>query len=311
MDIDNSRGNAFRTCPWLYYEQFERDGRGVQSIPKPGDPDHLELGSRVHELMEEHYLGEPGKYPPYPNPKLEEEAQWIRRAYIAHYPNDRWQIIDVERTFRVPLPELCPDCYSAQVVYYPGGRDMICNECAKRFNHRYHHVIGKIDLFIRDLDSGKLYIIDHKTEKRGSKSHTPQKLAMSDQASLYLYAARLQYPDFANEELGFFYNILVRPSEAGREGPSFRRADPEYRNAHDIEIACRDLVITADDIERYKSIFANGEWPADRQRCIDGWKVCEMYKLHKFGEDPQLVLKHEFQPRKEYLDVTKPEVATD
>jgi hypothetical protein len=273
MEIDNSAAQAFRSCPWKYYESYRRNGRGIQPVPVKGENySSLAYGGRVHEILEDYYKAKvDALYVPrnlaHENEKLEAEAQWTFEAYRAFYPNDNWEIVDVERTIKVALPD-SPHVYT-----------------------------GKIDLFVRSLDDGKYYIVDHKTEKRGSKSHIPQKLAMSDQCSLYLWAARKIY---GIEEIEFFYNILTRPSAAGREGPSFRRTDPEYRNDKAIGIAVRDITLVADGIVRCVDKFQDNEWPANRQECY-GWGPCDYYWLHNYGEDVTEILKHKYQKREEYL----------
>ena len=310
MQIDNTRAGMFRLCPWFYYEAFLRNGTGVVPAPKKGDGGYtaLEFGGRVHETLEVYYKTlqaiQEGNVlyseDPYKvgNERLEEEATWVMQSYQAHYPHDNWDIIDVERTFKVQLPLRCPDCVSTEVVPYPGDVQWHCNECGNRFNKEPHVYVGKIDLFIRDRDTGRYYILDHKTEARGSRSHTPSKLAVTDQGSLYLWAARKLYPQVD----GMLYNILVRPSPAGREGPSFKERYLIERSEHEIAIAVRDITIVADDIEAYAARFGDGEWPANRANC-EGWGLCDYYQLHRFGEDPQLALKHKFAPREEYLQL--------
>lgn len=285
MLIDNSAAQMFRMCPWAYYEAYLRNGRGVQPIPAKEGEEYstLEFGERVHEKLEVYYKTlkaiQAGDIlyhtDPYPTraESLEQEATWMLEAYINHYPSDNWEIIDVERTFKVRLP------------------------------NSDHIYVGKIDLFIRDNDNGCFYIIDHKTEKRGSKSHIPQKLAVSDQGSLYLWAARKVYDGVD----GMKYNILVRPSEARKIGPSFPERYLIERTEHDIEIAVRDITLIADQIEEYTKRFGDREWPANRANCYT-WGPCDFYPLHKFGDDPSLILQHKFQQREEYLNVENVEV---
>jgi PD-(D/E)XK nuclease superfamily len=305
MNIDNSRANAFRTCPWMYYEQFERNGTGVEQIKKAdGGYSPLELGSRVHELLEVKYKLQqnqpaPDNAPP-ANGSLESEAQWILQAYNAYYPNDNWDILDVERTFKIALPNFCPKCYSSDCLE-TGDDDELCrclNCNCMYLNHR-HTAIGKMDVFYRDLVDGNLYIMDHKTEKRGAKSNLPQKWASRDQASLYLWAAERLYKEPVSN---FVVNVLTRPSEAGKVGPSFPERQKLERTPIQIQTAIRDLVIVADDIQRYKRIFGDGPWPANREQCY-GWGTCEYYQLHTFGPDVDLILQHKFAPKKEYLNL--------
>jgi hypothetical protein len=286
----------------MYYEQFERNGTGVERNETTESYGPLELGSRVHELMEVKYKLQAGMaapdYPPPANGSLEREAQWIMQAYNAHYPNDRWEILDVERTFRIALPKYCDQCYTLAEKYEVSWD---CPSCGQYLGHNDadHYVVGKMDLFFRDLEDGRLYVLDHKSEKRGSKSNLPQKWASRDQASIYLWAAaRLYKESVAN----FVVNTLTRPSEAGKVGPSFPERQKLERTPIQIETAIRDLVIVADDIERYKRIFGDGPWPANREECY-GWGQCPYYALHTFGDDVELILRHKFSPKKEYLNL--------
>ncbi len=318
MEIDNSSASTFRRCPWEYYESFLRNDTGIEPIKAFGESyTPLEFGSRVHELLEEYYsharAGVRGRaveegtraeierlpYPEAANPILETEAQMMMEAYKAHYPDEQLDIVDIERTFKVALPELCPQCYSTETVPYPGDMDMYCNNCGNRFNRREHVLIGKMDLIVRNPETHLLDIIDHKSEKRGAKSNLPQKWAVADQASLYIWAAQRIY----GEPVGNFYaNVLTRQSPAGQIGPSFPERQKLERGPHQLDIAVRDIVIVADEIERYKVIFGDDEWPANRTQCYTFYP-CPFYQLHNYGEDVDLILKHKFEPRKEYLNL--------
>jgi len=255
----------------------------------------------MHERLEEYYKGVL-KYPPNPNDILETEAEIMMQAYQARYPEVVLDIVDVERTFRVQLPDLCPLCYSLEFVevsehadVWPG--QMYCKACDHYFHTGRHVLVGKMDLAVRN--EGLLDIWDHKTEKRGSKSNLPQKWGARDQASLYLWAAEKLYP---GEQIGNFYvNVLTRQSDKGQVGPSFPAERQKLeRNQKAIDIAIRDIVIVADEIERYQRIFKDGEWPSNRENCY-GWGYCAYYQLHRYGEDPALILEHKFRPKEEYL----------
>jgi PD-(D/E)XK nuclease superfamily len=292
MDIDNSRAAIFRECPWKYYEQYLRNGIGIEAVPFPGEGySALEYGGRIHERMEEHYTGV-GKYPPHLNDVLETEAEIMMQAYQARYPDEQLDIVDVERTFRVALPRFCPGCYN----HILGQGEHFCPECGTESNLLPHVLVGKMDLVVRN--EGKLDIIDHKSEKRGAKSNLPQKWGARDQASLYLWAAERIY----KEPIGNFYvNVLTRQSEKGQIGPSFPPERQKLeRNQRAIDIAIRDIVVVADEIERYKRIFKDGEWPANREMCYT-WGYCPFYQVHRYGEDPSLIIEHRFQPKEEYL----------
>lgn len=296
MEIDNSKAACFRRCPWEYFEQYLRNGVGVEPIPPPGEGySPLRFGARMHERLEEYYKGVM-KYPPHANEILELEAEIMMQAYQARYPEALMNIVDVERTFRIQLPKFCPECYTRFELPYDGLGPW-CYVCNKQVFPGSHVLIGKMDLAVRN--EGLLDIWDHKTEKRGAKSNLPQKWGARDQASLYLWAAERLYPE---EQIGNFYvNVLTRQSDKGQVGPSFPAERQKLeRNQRAIDIAIRDIVVVADEIERYSRIFKDGEWPSNRENCYT-WGYCDYYQLHRYGEDPELILEHRFKPKEEYL----------
>lgn len=293
----------------LWYETNEAEGTGLELKPKDNEVTPLDLGSRIHEMLEEYYqeLGlfkVPIKaYPESPNAALEIEAQMIMAAYKAKYPQEAFEIVDVERTFKVQLPSLCPQCYQL------GGVDsydemlkmqwMYCPECHCSYIGNRHIYTGKIDVTFRE--NGKLNIMDHKTQKPTAASNHPKKWAARDQASLYLWAASKIY----NEEIGNFYvNILQRAKEKKvMEGPVFPERQRLERTKEQIEIAVRDIVFIADEIERYKEIFGNNLWPSNREECTKGsWGDCEFYLPHTFGWDP-LIREQKYQAKQPYLNL--------
>src|SRR5271156_2339984 len=125
MYIDNSQANDFRTCPLLWYE---RNTQNLELKPKGGEVAPLNLGSRVHELLEEHYKGGAPLYGVGLNEDLENEAQMLMEAYKAKYPREEFEIVNVERTFKIQLPDLCPKCYANRSELRDSGC-LTCLEC--------------------------------------------------------------------------------------------------------------------------------------------------------------------------------------
>ncbi len=146
--------------------------------------------------------------------------------------------------------------------------------------------------------AGELYIMDHKSQKRGAKSNIPQKWAARDQGTQYLWAAEKVYEEPINR---FLINILTRPSEKGQEGPSFPERMRVERTEIQIETALRDLVVVADTIEKYHKMFGDRPWPAHRENCYV-WGQCEFYTPHLYGWDP-IIMQEKYRPKKEYLDL--------
>lgn len=297
MEIDNSAANEFRTCPLFYYQGRLKEGAGLELKPRPGEIGPYDLGTRIHELLEEHYSGRE-QYPASTNEALEIEAQMIIAAYKAKYPQEGFEIVDVERTFRIQLPVYCQSCYRPACQKVDGW---YCEKCVDPFQHHtpYSHVYtGKIDLTFRE--NGKLNIMDAKSQKPRSSSNHPKKWAAKDQASLYLWAAEKIY----GEEIGNFYvNVLQRPSGKLQEGPVFPERQRLERTKDQIEIAVRNIVIEADNIERYQRIFGDAEWPSNKEACTKGtWGDCEFYLPCTYGWDP-LIREQKYQPKTPYLNL--------
>lgn len=306
-EIDNSAANSFRKCPYKYKEEYLTDGTGLQ--PKKNfsdDIDALGYGSRVHELQEERYRLLQGKpIVPYPesDPACEIEAQVMMAAYNAKYPVEEWdEIVDVERTFRAPLPEFCPKCYgnntSPQALIGDGAMECNTPGCGHRFIAQGHIYTGKIDVVYRK--DGELYIMDHKTQNRSSKSNLPEKWAARDQASLYLWVAEKIYGERPNR---FLVNVMIRQSPKGQEPPTFPERMKIERTQDQINWALRDIWMVANDIEKYKGIFKDGVWPSHKEECctMSGWK-CDYYLPHTFGWSDE-IKKEKYEPKKPYLNL--------
>jgi hypothetical protein len=175
--------------------------------------------------------------------------------------------VDVEKTFRVPL----------------GDR---------------HEYTGKMDLVLRDNETGLLSVLDHKTQSRQSYANNPKGWAAKSQATLYLWAA----PQIYGEEFrDLQVNVIRRQSPKGQVGPEFLPRQAVQRSREQMELAVRDLIIIADRIEEYKMRFADAEWPADRNNCMDGNFECSFYGPHLMGWSDDLL--RQYRPTVPYLDL--------
>jgi len=274
MIIDNSKANAFRRCPYFYFEKYVKN---IEPKPYPGeDYTALQFGSRMHELLEEYAKGVL-IYPESPIAALEVEAQVMMAAYKAQYPAEEWDIEDVERTLLVQLP-------SSEHVY-----------------------AFKIDLVVRSHATRKLSIIDHKTQERSSKSNLPQKWASRDQGTLYIWGASVYYKEKIEN---FIVNILVRQSPAGQKPPSFPERQKLERTEKQIELALRDITYIADQIDDCFNRYGYEEpWPANREECYT-WGQCDYYALHTYGDTDETaeIREHKYQKREEYLQIEGLEV---
>lgn len=295
--IDNSAANAFRECPYKFKEQYLSEGTGLEKQPYGNDYSALDFGGRVHELMEERYKQMQGNpivpYPEDERPALELEAQAMLAAYAAKYPVEEWdEIVDVERTFRFKLPEFCPECASMEIDL----ADTRCLQCGHIFKLREHIYTGKLDVVFRL--NGDLYIMDHKTQNRTSKSNQPQKWAARDQATLYLWVAEKIYGEKINR---FLVNVLVRQSPKGQEPPIFPERIRLERTEDQTNWALRDICMIADDIDRHKKLFGDGVWPSHKENCYT-WGECDFYLPHTYGWS-DAIRKEKYMPKRPYLDL--------
>jgi len=305
MLIDNSRANSFKECPWKYFEQYERYGFGIEKVNDKEGYSSLEFGDRVHQLLEEWYKGKV-IYPNHSNEILETEAQLMIEAYKAKYPVEEFELVDCERTIKVELPSYCRTCFNLWGDFSRFGANggIECEFCYDDAGSTNHIFIGKIDIVYRDPVSGGLFIMDHKTEKRGAKSNLPQKWAEKDQASLYLWAAEKIYGE---KPLNFVVNVLTRQSEKGQIGPTFPERQKLERSQGQIDHAVRDLVYWAEKIEECKRTFGENPWPANREKCYE-WGPCEFSLIHGYGDNVEQLVELKYEVRKPYLNLEGVEV---
>ena len=271
MEIDNSRGAAFRKCPDYYKEKYinklEVNSRYLT--------ESRDFGHRVHTLLEERLLTlkgvayEPDQ--PLDNAELENEALAMYAGYEAHYPVEPFSVVDVERVFKVAVPGT-------------------------------HHIYtGKFDAIVRynehePLYTGQLAILEHKTEKRGAKTNMPQAWAARAQATLYKWAAEQLYGESIAHIL---LDVLTRQSPKGREPATFRR-DILERRAEQCEEAISDLVYIADNIEAAMALYENGRWPQNTDQCCVGDWRCDFFEKHVVSSSPEFV-NIKYKPAEEYL----------
>lgn len=302
MEIDNSAADAFRECPTKFFNSYLAEETGIEARPI-SEYGPLDLGKRVHELLELHYWSQkcghalPANYCPSPNAELEAEAQVIMAAYKQHYPGEDFTVVDVERSIRVELPVRCPKCSSvATAKGIMNGKNQPLYTCWDYYSFPAtpHIYTGKIDLCVRQ-PNGTLAIIDHKTEKRTSRNNAPEAWAARDQATLYLWAAERIYGEPIE---AFYVNVLRRPDK--KIGPEFPERQKLERTPAQIEKAIRDITLIADHIEDYRSRFANNEWPSYTKNCIGRYGKCEFFTPCVYGWSDD-IRRLQYQPKTPYL----------
>lgn len=252
MKIDNSGAEIWSFCPRKYQEVY------VNGWTRQDNSDARGFGGRVHELLASHFLKQdrPTEFSEEVPDFVADEAEELFAAYVAHYPVEDFDVLDVERYFEVPIPES---------------------------DHVY---IGKLDGVVRDQGSGRLRVFEHKTEARGAKSNLPEVWAARSQVSLYMWATEKLYGE-APESI--ILDVLTRRSPAGRIPPTFRRDSLQRSSAQQAE-AVRNIKWIADEIVKCSSEFGEDNWPAFMGNCNRGGFKCDFYLAHVVAESQVIEL---------------------
>jgi hypothetical protein len=143
----------------------------------------------------------------------------LLEEYVKHYgADDSWDIIQPEQEFHLPIP-YPPE--ERQKLYQAGSEDILVD---------YH---GRYDAVYRDLEDGKVKLLETKTARSISTTHLP----MDDQAGSYWAIAgmylRRQGLIRPKEELhGITYNFLRKgmPYEGPRDAEGYATNKPQKQH---------------------------------------------------------------------------------
>ncbi|MDE1767381.1 MAG: PD-(D/E)XK nuclease family protein [Thaumarchaeota archaeon] len=261
MKFDVSQANTFLFCPAMWEEKYVRK-RALDESQLSYLPGWV-FGKRFHKLLEEHYTGKPAGPPEGRESEVEDDCQVMLARYKAWYPEEAFEVVEWETNFEVPLSEK-------------------------------HSVTGRWDAIVRMKETGRLKILDTKTEKRGSKANTDQRWAALDQGSIYMYAGQEVFGEAFD---GIILNVCTKASPKGQVPPDFRRLNLE-RSREQIDRAVSDFCKLGDVMEY---ALEHGAWQA-RNECINamtGWR-CEFHDLHLIGESPETLFK--YREAEDYLN---------
>ena len=269
MKLDNSAANTFAFCPRLFQEKY----RFHTQKKTPGDA--RAFGKRIHDLLKAHFLELKGELwvPPIldPDDPVELEAQEMIEAYRAFYPVEDFDVVEVEQYFEIPIPD------------------------------SPHTYCGKRDGVVRGRNTGRLRLLEHKSEKRGQKSNLPKVWAARSQVGLYLFSAQQFYGEPFED---IILDVLTRRSPAGRILPEFRR-DNLQRSQQQIEKAVENLRAIANRIQEYDETYGLAPWPEFTENCCKGGFDCDFYGLHVQCEGkriPEYMEKY-YEPTEDYLSL--------
>lgn len=252
MKLSNSSISTFWFCPLKFQEQY------INGLQQP-ETDAMKFGTRFHERIQALYEGLSARgvgYVPWKpkslDPQIEADVLAMFEAYRSAYPQEPFEVVACEQVFEISIPDST------------------------------HTYTGRLDVVVRDKATGRLQIMETKTEKAGSKRNSPKAWTVRTQASLYVWAAQKIYSEPIDTVL---LNVATKPSPKGQSSPSFRR-DTLYRSPQQIADALKDLQYVAGQIDA----LSGKEFPANRNNCTSdfGWD-CEFRDLHNVGRSQELL----------------------
>jgi hypothetical protein len=258
--LRNSERSAMKRCPQRWQWAFEDGLAPVRENTK------LWFGTGVHLALAEWYqLGL--KRGPHPVETWnefckvsseeerssavyeDEELQWynaeqmgihVLNSYVDHYGRDRdWKVIATERTFKLAIKN---------------------SELGLKGNRVLARLVGTFDGVYRDLKTGEIWLMEHKTAAALSTKHLP----LDPQAGTYHYAAtrvlrKMGLIGPKEEIVGVMYNFLLKymPPDDDRPQDDEGNFHNKPKKVHFVEAAEKhNLVLPKLTIVEYEDWFA-------------------------------------------------------
>lgn len=181
--ITSSSLSAFRRCPRRYFMNYI-----LRRVPAT-EPQTIRFGKAMHTALEHWWSG-----------GIEAAVEALNKialdispedtarlcALLAHYnpPRERFEVLGVEQPFEIKIQN-------------PAG--------TKRSRPFYgYRLAGKVDLVLREVDTGLIYVADHKTTASEILGFGPywQSLQVDSQMSNYSLAFNAD---------GFIYDVIKKP----------------------------------------------------------------------------------------------------
>jgi len=189
--LRQSERAAFKRCPWAWFQAYVKMIRPIYE-----NKTAAEFGTLIHLALATYYI--PGtKRGPHPAETFDDlakhqvdvvrtteyendelVAKWVgfrqlgvelMEGYVDHYGGDpHWDILDPERRFDVVIPDT-----RQRPIHSAKGRQGFKPIVT---------IVGTFDLCLRDLNDGKVKMVDHKTATYLDTDH----LVLDEQASTYI-----------------------------------------------------------------------------------------------------------------------------
>lgn len=254
---DNTMLSAFNTCPRLYYLLYMQHKRPSGATPA------LDFGSIMHLMISQWYdaqvnqhltanealkaaleVGMRAKYSEKAGDyRTRERALLMMAEYAGYYgygePRRRWKIIFAETAFDIMLDG------------FPYG--------------------GKIDLLVEDQDSGKLYVVDHKTTSRFGEDYYDQYVPDTQTAGYVVSGGVLHGKPIA----GVIMNVLVVHKNKKPPEQQFNWRKFDYPEFYAEEWKTQTVMTLSEIAEARKHGYFRPRW----QSCVGKYGKCSAYYL--------------------------------
>jgi len=139
------------------------------------------------------------------------------------------------------------------------------------------HLIGKIDILVKDYRDGRVYIIDTKT--CASFEQFTKTAHISEQPKFYQYLAQHTLPDEQHAS-GAIFNLLKKVGRTARAKPPFYMRHTVHNNPQTISSLASGLPNVLNDIRKEETRGVH--YPSPTGSCV--W-TCPFFAIcHKFDD---------------------------
>jgi len=277
--ITYSAAKTFKNCPRNFYWRNVR-----QLVPVGRDDNKLFFGQVIHRGLEMIYHGKDGggeisalinkAFPGRDGFKNKTMAAAMLDGYQARYRKEPFRILAIEGSFTVPI-----------------RNPKITGRLSRSFE-----LSGKVDLV--GLDSGGIFIIDHKTAAEIT-GDIIEKLPLDSQLNLYAVALSHLFKAHVNRAM---YNIIrkarIKPKKNETDAEFETRMDDIYSNPENYH---REMVILSDDdrkatmqdlwetTQHLLEAYRTDTWTRNTDRCFDYFRPCPYFALCRSNNDQNIL----------------------
>jgi PD-(D/E)XK nuclease superfamily len=315
--IRTSERSAFRNCRWAWNLSYNEELRQRRDAPV------LRFGTLIHEALAEYYpKGRKRGANPVKTFKKAYDRSVLEAGEFAVWAETEdaegaWEVVDNEQW--VDARDLGIEMLEMYVEFYKNDPDweVIATEQPFKWPVRHprtgrilFYYVGIVDLVVRQISTGRIFVIDHKT----TGAINLKALGLNEQAGAY-WTFGTQWlkkeghirPDVFDDLSGLVFNFLRRarrdPRPRNAEGQSLNKdgsvskrqqaplfhREPTWRTQHDREQVTKRAL----NDWREMQMALRGDLPIDKQPGFFNCRSCQWLdacELHETGHDHETFL---------------------